>query len=432
MSESIVAAPLWISESFRLLEASLNGGRASRLHELRKEALRVLLASGFPAPKNEQWKYTNLSALLRLHFKATPPNAAAQLDERGVDLTFEDGVLGRFSMPVQDGVRILRLSEALIDGAIGDWVEAALRGHIEQPERPFCLLNTALAADGVVIHVAAGTKVQRPITVCSTADARPGTLALFPRVLIAVGQGAECTIIERHTGRGSDLTVPVTTISLGDGAHVEHVRFQNDDSASYHVSSVDALVARNAALRTQSLSFGGKLVRNEVQVRLDGDGANAELNGLTAITGTQHVDNHTIIEHAKPHGESKEMYKGVYGEHATGVFDGTIVVLPNAQKTNAIQKNQSLLLSPHASCNAKPQLKIWADDVRCTHGATVGQLDSDALFYLQSRGIARPEARRMLTEAFAGDLLAALPAELNLLSAETFKERVEQAFAAGG
>jgi Fe-S cluster assembly protein SufD len=234
-----------------------------------------------------------------------------------------------------------------------------------------------------------------------------------PRVLVVAGVNSQCCLVESYVGLGggrpaggglAGFTNTVTEIVLGEGAVVDHYRVQRETFDAAHVSATNVRLSRGGALTSQSFSFGGGLVRNDVNATLDGEGADCTLNGLYVADGTRLVDNHTIIDHAAPHCGSHELYKGILDGRARAVFAGKILVRPGAQKTDAKQTNKTLLLSDDAQINTKPQLEIFANDVKCTHGATVGQLNADALFYLQARGIGREDARRMLIRAFASDI----------------------------
>jgi Fe-S cluster assembly protein SufD len=234
-----------------------------------------------------------------------------------------------------------------------------------------------------------------------------------PRTLVVLGKHAQATVVERFfgIGEGRAFTNAVGEFVLDEGAILDHVKIQQENGQTYHVANMQVVQARGSNFTTHSLSLGGALVRNEVRVRFDGEGAEATVNGLYLGRGTQHVDNHTVIDHAMPHCNSHELYKGVLADKAHGVFNGKIFVRKDAQKTDAKQTNKVLLLSDDATINTKPQLEIFADDVKCTHGATIGQLDDTQIFYLRSRGIDAEDARRILTFAFANDLVGRIKLE---------------------
>ncbi len=426
MDENKLEVPAWIGDMF----AGLPEDGPGEVAGLRRKALDKLLEGGFPSAKIEDWKHTNLAPLLRLPF-ARP---AAALDARAEDLIPAGGenqgfnavfVNGLFrpelsTWRLEPGVEAAVLSKALSDEKHPMHREACgmLRAQVDGSasseaagDDAFALLNGALMQDGLILCVAPNALLKTPITVTFAAlhaggEAGP-RFAVFPRLLLKLGRQSQCTVIEKHisSGAGEHLSAGFTTVEAEEGAVVDHVRLQDETDEAYHFSFLNIAAGVNASVRTNALSFGGQLVRNQVYVLIGGSGASAELNGLTVLAGRQQADNHTVIDHAEPHGESREAYKGIYDEHSRGNFDGTIIVRPGAQKTSAVQSNRSLLLSNDALSNSKPQLKIWADDVKCTHGAAVGQLDDEALFYMQSRGIPRLEAQRLLTEAFAADIV---------------------------
>jgi Fe-S cluster assembly protein SufD len=265
-------------------------------------------------------------------------------------------------------------------------------------------LNTAFLRDIAVIRIDRGAVVDEPIRfLYGAAEANP-PIAAHPRILVLAGANSQCTLVETYAARGKYFTNAVTEIVAGEGAVVDHYRVQSESAEAYHVGILQAIVGRNANFKSHSISLGGALVRNDANVTLS-EGSEATLNGLYIANGRQHVDNHTQIDHAKPHGTSHELYKGILDGHATAVFNGRIIVRKDAQKTDSKQTNKNLVLSDDAVINTKPELQILADDVRCTHGATIGQLDAEALFYLQSRGIGKNHARDLLTYAFAQDIV---------------------------
>jgi Fe-S cluster assembly protein SufD len=240
-----------------------------------------------------------------------------------------------------------------------------------------------------------------------------------PRSLVVAGSGSQATILETYIGAGSRyLTNAVTEIFAEDGAVIDHYKLQLEDTSAYHVATVQAQLGRDVNFTTHSLSFGGSLVRNDINAVLS-EGAYATLNGLYLATGEQHVDHHTAIDHAQPHGSSRELYKGILAGRSKAVFNGKVIVRKQAQKTDSVQTNRNLVLSEDATINTKPELEIYADDVRCTHGATIGQLDPDAIFYLQTRGIDRPQARHLLTLAFAREMI-------DQVKVESLRNRLEQ------
>jgi Fe-S cluster assembly protein SufD len=270
----------------------------------------------------------------------------------------------------------------------------------------FTALNTAFAVDGAVVYVPANVVLAEPVHVLYYSTA-PAPIVTFPRTIIVAGDNSQGKIIETYAGRDGEryFTDAVTEIVGGENSHLEHYRVQRESLAAFHVSSTFVYLERTAVFAQQSFTLGGAITRNDIAAKLDGEGVECTVNGLYLGNGDRLVDNHTAIDHAKPHCASHEIYKGMLDGRARGVFNGKIFVRQDAQKTDAKQTNQVLLLSDEATINTKPQLEIFADDVKCTHGATVGQIDADALFYLRARGIGEDEARAMLVHAFASDII---------------------------
>jgi Fe-S cluster assembly protein SufD len=280
-------------------------------------------------------------------------------------------------------------------------VECYLGRHADFDRNPFVALNTAFLGNVTILTIPRNAVIEQPIEIaCESAD---GTVA-HPRTLILVGANAHCTIVETYKGAGKYLTNAVTEILVGERAVVDHYKVQQESVTAFHISTLQATIGRSATFSSHSTSLGGALVRNDANATLS-EGSDATLNGLYIVNGTQHVDNHTLIDHTMPHGTSHEIYKGILDGKAHAVFNGKIIVRQDAQKTDSKQTNKNLVLSDDAVVDTKPELQIFADDVRCTHGATIGQLDAEALFYLQSRGIGKREARRLLTYAFAQDVV---------------------------
>lgn len=388
----------------------------------RRAAFERFLELGFPTPKHEEWRHTNVAAIAHGEFTpAPPPDAAAEAAAEkflagspfaalgGARLVFLDGrYAARFSTPgaLGAGVRAGSLGAAL---AAGDGITEALTREAAWSELAFVALNTALFEDGAVIEIGRGQVLPEPVHVLYLATAAAAQY-LQPRTLILAGRDSQASVIEAYASLGEQgvFTNAVTEIVAEENAALEHARLQQENLASLHVSTTFARAGRTARVALHALTFGGALTRNDVTAVLDGQGAEVLLNGLYIAGGRQHIDNHTVLDHAQPLGTSREYYKGILDGQASTAFRGRIVVRPDAQHTDAIQSDKNLLLSADAVASSDPQLEIRADDVRCTHGATFGQIDAEALFYLQSRGVGAEAARRLLTFAFASDVLARL------------------------
>jgi Fe-S cluster assembly protein SufD len=369
----------------------------------------------FPTPKLESWKYTNPEAIAQGPF--TLPSVQGIASARRLlelvaipnlgeiaRIVFVDGVfaseLSRNSS--EKGLRISRLS---------DGVDSELVGSLElHKEEAFAALATSLMSDAVCISVARGTVLTAPIHVIHLVTEAGQGCVITPRILIHAAESSQVAVVESHCGEQGIryLSLPMAEITAQQNAKVDYYKLQLESKTAYHVSGMVAVSQRDAEVRSHIFSFGGALVRNNAQMLLRGANSQSMLNGLSLLSGEQHVDNTTLIHHIEPSAESREHFKGIYAGESRGVFSGTITVEKIAQKTNAFQSNQALLLSPNASIESRPQLKIWADDVKCTHGATVGQLDSEALFYLRSRGIGEEAAKAFLVHAFASEVLSSV------------------------
>jgi Fe-S cluster assembly protein SufD len=357
---------------------------------LREAAFQRFAELGFPTPRDEEWRFTNVAPIARTAWL------------------------------VQSRDR---------QGAVPDEAQPELAQHARYDRNAFVALNTAFLNQVALVRVPRGAILEQPIEILHRAPGGAGPLAFHPRTLILVGPNAQCTIVETYIGAGAYFTNAVTEIVAGEGAVIDHYKLQQESLDAFHIASMHATLGRSVNFSSHSISLGGALVRNDANVTLS-EGTEATLNGLYIVNGRQHVDNHTQIDHAKPHGTSHELYKGILDGHATAVFNGRIVVRKDAQKTDSKQTNKNLVLSDDAVINTKPELQILADDVRCTHGATIGQLDAEALFYLQSRGIGRRHARDLLTYAFAQDIIdrvkvPALKDQLEKVLFEKFHEHAE-------
>ncbi len=305
----------------------------------------------------------------------------------------------RSAQKLPRGIRATPLREA--SGA----VKTHLARYAAYQDRAFVALNTAQFDEGACIEIPQGAVVEEPIHLVFLMTGNDVPVISHPRSLVVLGADSQATVVESYLGRGAKyFTNAVTEIVAGDHSVVDHYKLQEEDERSFHVATLQVQIGRDANFSTHSISLGGGLVRNDINAVL-AEGTEATVNGLYLTSGSQHIDNHTAIDHARPHGTSHELYKGILSGTSAAVFSGKIIVRPGAQKTDAKQSNKNLVLSEDATINTKPELQIHADDVRCTHGATIGQLDPEAIFYLQSRGIAREQARDLLTYAFARDII---------------------------
>jgi Fe-S cluster assembly protein SufD len=389
------------------------------LQDLRDRAATRFAALGFPTARDEEWRFTSVAPIAAAEFRPAGADAARATEAELAGYLYSDAALrivivnGQFAPELSRaadlpaGVRAGSLAGAVTEQA--DVVQRYLGQLADFGTRAFTALNTALASDGAYVHIADGVILEQPLHLLfvTTAPAAAGPIMSNARALIVAGDRSQSRIVETYVGpRGAVyFTNAVTEVFAGESAVVDHYKVQQESVEAFHVASMHVHAARSANLSSHSFSLGGKLVRNDASALLDGEGAECTLNGLYLADGDRLVDNHTTIDHAKAHCPSHEIYKGILGGRARAVFNGKIIVRQDAQKTDAKQTNRALLLSDDAQINTKPQLEIFADDVKCTHGAAIGQLDEDAIFYLRARGLTYFEARDMLIHAFAGDIL---------------------------
>lgn len=390
------------------VRADLAGAGIDWLDAEREQALGRFRASGFPGQRDEDWRYMPLRTVTSKLFEVSVAEPVASSVE---DLRI-DG-LDAITLVFVDGRFVSSLSSP-VDGAtgfIGSFpdalrAEAGVAGAASEPDQGFAALNLAFSADGYVISLNPGVSLDKPIEILCVGE--NDSVAAQPRNTIRLGRESKATVIERHVSRSGVRSLVNTTcrIELAEHANLDYQLVQELDKATFQVTSTEAVQAANSRLSCMTVSLGGGLLRNNLRVSLDGEGAHCEMLGLYHVAGTQHVDNHTTVIHAAPHCTSRELYKGVLDQRSRAVFHGRIKVQPDAQKTDATQANNNLLLSANAEVDTKPQLEIYADDVKCAHGATVGQIDETALFYLRSRGIDETSARSLMTFAFVNEVLA--------------------------
>jgi Fe-S cluster assembly protein SufD len=353
------------------------------LAELREKAGESFDKLGFPTTHDEDWRFTNVAPIART--KWTRP--VGQYTSVGP---------GRVSGKLPSGVNLLDISHPRVQQHLGRY--APYQTH------PFVALNTANLEQGAFLEVPKGAVIEEPIELNHLSSGFEG-VATHPRILILVGEGSQVRIVETYAGNsGRYFTNAVTEIVAEAGSVVDHYKLQMESADAYHVATMQVDLGRDANFTSMSIALGSSLARNDINAVLS-EGTECTLNGFYLVNGSQHVDTHTAIDHAKPHGTSHELYKGILGGRANAVFNGKILVRKDAQKTDAKQTNKNLVLSEDATINTKPELQIYADDVRCTHGATIGQIDPESMFYLQARGIGRDDARSMLIVAFARDVL---------------------------
>ncbi len=415
-TETIQAQSL--AERFGASGGDLPGAGVAWLTAMRATGLEQFAEAGLPTPRLEAWKYTDLRVLEKMAFGGAAETGAVPTidlipsllpDAAGPRLVFADG---RFCAAVSD-------VGGLPDGVMAEPLTAVLErdpslvedhlGRLDSAETdPMVALNTALMADGLVLRVAPGVTLEAPLTVIFLGGQAEAAVAYHPRNLIVLGDNSRVTVIEHHAGigPGTYLANGATDVHVGAGAALSHVKVQAEGADAFHLAAMRARLDRDASLESYSLATGARLSRNEIAVRLEGSGARCRLNGAYMMRGTQHCDNTTVIDHLVPDTACDEVFKGVLDDTARAVFQGRITVHPDAQRTDGNQSCKTLLLSDGAEIDAKPELEIYADDVKCSHGATVGELDAEALFYMRSRGLPEATARNLLIESFLAEALA--------------------------
>ncbi|MCH8133015.1 MAG: Fe-S cluster assembly protein SufD [Myxococcales bacterium] len=387
------------------------------LRDLRAESLARFADQGFPNTKQEEWRYTRVTPMAEVPFQlgcpATTPVTRSAIEDKASPVfacslyVFVDGrfepALSALATRTDVHVESLRALDAAIEPPLGSLVDTK--------QHPFAALSTALLDDGAVLRVPKGAQVTDPLHLVFVATGSREPRATQPRLFIDASENSRVQVIQDFVSLSDDvgLTNGVSEIRVGAGAQVDLVTIQRENAGSFHFSNVSARLGRDARFSHHNLTLGGRLVRNDLEVVLEEEGADCTLNGLFIGAGEQVIDNHTLLDHAVPHGTSRQLYKGILGGRSRGVFRGRVIVRPNAQKTVAYQSNPNLLLTTGARVDSKPQLEIYANDVKCGHGSSIGQLDQDAIFYLRTRAISEPRARQLLTRGFAQQILAALP-----------------------
>ncbi|MFO1059176.1 MAG: Fe-S cluster assembly protein SufD [Dongiaceae bacterium] len=382
-------------------------GEAVELAALRNDAMARFERQGLPTPRVEAWRYTRLANMAQIPFAApandgAPVTAPAPLLADALRILLVNGRLRPDLAPLPAlpaGLAVRGITEALA-------ADPALAGALGAEAEPMVSLNAALLSGGVLIELAPGTALDRPIELVSVGSAGPGApVAFHPRHLLRLGEGSALTLLESHVGSGAYWSNPVLQAELARGARLTHLKLQEEAPEAFHIAHGAVRLAAEARYDALVLQGGAALARHALRIALDGAGAACSVSGLYLGRGRQHLDNTLEVIHAAPGASSRQLFKGVLADRARGVFQGRIVVERGAQKSDGQQLCRTLLLSDQAEIDIKPELEIYADDVKCSHGATAGDIDDDALFYLRARGIDRSTARRMLIEAFFGELL---------------------------
>ncbi len=407
-----------LEQFHRLLDESSSNKASGWDAPIRKQAILSLTQKGFPTPEDEDWRYTSIEPILQTPFEP------ARYNLNGLPA----GILAHPTLKQTKGHRIVIINgfysqelsslEALPKEVMvcslakamsihPDRLQLHLGQYADHENQAFVALNTALMEYGVFLYVPKGMTLENPIHLIFISWSRNKATISNPRCLMVLGANSQAVLVETYIGLEGEpyFTNAVTELVGEENTKILHCRFQNERQNAFHIATTQVHLAGNSQFTSQSISLGGALARSDLNVSLDGEGISASLDGLYVASGSQHMDHHTRIDHRKPYGTSRQLYKGVLNGKSRGVFNGKVVVHKNAQRTDAAQVNRNLLLSGEAWANTKPELEIYADDVKCTHGSTVGQPDEDSVFYLRSRGIGQDQAAGLLANAFARDLI---------------------------
>lgn len=414
-------------EAFRNLQGSQPDSRPSWLKSLRENAMSSFGEMGLPSVKDEEWKYTNVAPIARVDFKPSVFSEAASGLSEATDFTeftcvetaesqlvFVNGILRNDLSSLcglPEEVVTINLSQAVVDERYEPMVREHLARGADYVANGFTALNTAFISQGAFVYIPKGLTVEVPIHLLFISDG--ANTASFPRVLVVAGENSSVTVMESYASAqdGQYFTNAVVEVVLKDGARVEHYKVQRESNEAFHIATTVADLGPNANYDTTTITFGSALSRHDIHVTMDHEGAECWVDGLYLVTSNQHTDTHSVIDHRKPHCTSHQLYKGILDGKSRAVFNGKIFVRHDAQKTDAMQTNKNLLLSNEARVDTKPQLEILADDVKCAHGAAVGQIDEEELFYLETRGIHHDLARNLLTYGFAEEVIGKIKIE---------------------
>lgn len=389
----------------------------SSLHEMRNQAIKNFENKGFPSKKEEAWKYTSLNKVIKNDFSVFPKSEPAVEfkdvkkyflhDVDTYKLVFIDGKFSSFlSQTTHDGIDVCLLSSVLNKPKYKLVLETYFN-QVASKDESLTTLNTAFAKEGAFVNIPKGKIADKPIEIIHFSTGNEAAIMLQPRNLIVVGENAHVQIIERHQSLNENpvLTNSVTEIFAQKRAICDYYKIQNDEQSANLIDNTYIAQKQESRVAVHTFSFGGNITRNNLNFYHQGERIDSTLKGITIVGDKQHVDHYTLVHHAEPNCESHQNYKGIYGDSSTGVFNGKIYVEKEAQKTDAFQQNNNILVSEKATINAKPQLEIFADDVKCSHGCTIGQLDESAMFYMQQRGIPKKEARALLMFAFTDEVM---------------------------
>lgn len=445
MSESIkdINIEQEFTTNFKAFEESLNGASSSAVHQVRKEAITSFQEQGVPTARNEEYKYTDLRKALQKNFSFKTTSHEGQINQetikncliKGLDANILIFINGIFSSELstiispedQLSIKDFQLAVEEDQGVLNEYFAK----YASYQKDAFIALNTAFAEHGSFIHIPDNKVVEKPIALYFFNDAQTDKVYNQPRNLFITGNNSQATFLEvfNTIGNHESFTNIVSEIVVKENAHVNYYKIQNNKETAFHVGTTQVWQARSSHFAAYTFTLNGAMIRNNLNIASDGEGCESHMYGLYLLHGKTHVDNHTEIDHMKPNSFSNQLYKGIMEDQSHGVFNGKVFVRQAAQKTNAFQSNKNVLLSDGAVMNSKPQLEIWADDVKCSHGCTTGQLDEEAMFYLQSRGVSKERARVLLLYAFAADVVENVKLEpLKAYLEDLISERLHKDF----
>jgi Fe-S cluster assembly protein SufD len=410
----------WYLSNYKIFENSLNGESEKPVHNLRKDAIASFAELNFPTTRDEEWKYTNISPIFKHNFK--PSSGKEEINSKEISrflfenldahlLVFINGIYSEELSSVKDilpGVEAGSIYNAIErDSPV---VAKHFGKYADFKNEIFTSLSTAFLKDGAFIYVPDGKIIEKPIHALFVTSSKNEKVLSQPRNLFVAGKNSQVSIIEQYVSLddGIYFTNSVTEIVADENSVVDHIKLQEESKKAFHIARMEVDQERSSNFISHSITLGGEISRNDFNAKFNDEGSESTLNGLYLLGGSQLFDTHTLIDHAKPNCNSHEHYKGILDDKSRAVFNGKVMVRQDAQKTNAFQENNNIILSHEALVNTKPQLEIFADDVKCSHGATIGQLDEDAMFYLKSRGIGEESGRAILIHAFASDVLTSI------------------------
>lgn len=429
MTTEIGTTNLYNSAFHELIE-KVSGSEPSWLRAIREQSFAQFERAGFPTVQQEEWKYTNVGPVAKTKFKpviaanGTGLSKGAALapftyeETRNSVFVFVNGIFRAdlSSAKSLESINAIALDKALQDPDYEPVIRESLQRNAAENQNSFALLNNALFAGGLFVRIPRGVEIETPIQLQFISEAIEGetAAAAFPRIVIVAEANSAATIIESYGASDNDdsyFTNAIVDLVLDEGAHFRHYKVQREGARASHIATTRAALGRNAVYDTTTINLGAALSRHDINVTMDHEGASCSVDGLYMVDGNQHTDTHSVIDHRQPHCTSHQLYKGILDGKSRAVFNGKVFVRHGAQKTDAQQTNKNLLLSNDAQIDTKPQLEIYADDVKCTHGAAIGQLDEDEMFYLESRGINPALAKNMLTYGFAEEVIEKIKIE---------------------